>query len=112
MNYNSNGLQFCVCTKYSDNMVKAKKYRKISNVPNSSLFRPFGGKVKHIDEIVLNIDEFEALRLGEVYNLKQKEAAKRMWISQSTFNRLISSARRKIANAIVNGKTIRIEGKR
>jgi predicted DNA-binding protein (UPF0251 family) len=47
--------------------------------------------------------------LTEIYNLKQKEAAKRMWISQPTFNRIISSARKKIANAIINGKTIRIE---
>ena len=93
-------------------MVKKKKYRKISHFPNSLLFKPFGAKIKYIDEIVLTIDEFEALRLSEVYNLKQKEAAKRMWISQPTFNRLISSARRKIANAIVNGKTIRIEVKK
>jgi len=93
-------------------MAKTKKYRKISHIPNSFLFKPFGGKIKHIDELVLSIDEFEALRLGDVYNLKQKEAAKRMWISQPTFHRLLSSARKKIANAIVNGKTIRIEGKR
>ena len=90
-------------------MAKRKKYRKIGHLPNSFLFKPVGAKIKQIEEIFLTIDEFEALMLSEIYNLKQKEAAKRMWISQSTFNRIISSARKKIANAIINGKTIRIE---
>ncbi|MEM3407938.1 MAG: DUF134 domain-containing protein [Candidatus Micrarchaeia archaeon] len=90
-------------------MPKKRKYRKIGSIPNVRLFKPFGNKVNHLDEIILTIDEFEALRLSELNNLKQKQAANRMWISQSTFNRLLKSARKKIALAIIAGKQIRIE---
>ncbi|MCS7109279.1 MAG: DUF134 domain-containing protein [Candidatus Micrarchaeota archaeon] len=93
-------------------MGRVRKYRKIGSIPKVRLFKPIGCKGQHLDEIVLTLDEFEALRLGDFNNLSQKIAANRMWISQPTFNRLLSSARRKLAIAIVMGKQIRIESKR
>lgn len=64
----------------------------------------------HLEESVLTIDEFEAIRLKDLQNLEQGECAEKMNISQPTFHRLIISARKTIADAIVNGKAIRIEG--
>jgi len=61
-------------------------------------------------ESVLTMDELEALRLKDLMGLGQEEAARKMKISQPTFNRLISSARKKVADALVNGKAIKIEG--
>ena len=61
-------------------------------------------------ESVLTVDEFEALRLKDLEGLEQETAAGRMAVSQPTFHRILSSARKKIADAIVNGKAIRIEG--
>ncbi|MCX8202518.1 MAG: DUF134 domain-containing protein [Candidatus Micrarchaeota archaeon] len=90
-------------------MPKKIKYRKIGSIPKARIFKPFGSKITHLDEVVLTLDEFEALRLGELNGLTQKQAANRMWISQPTFNRLLSSARKKIALAITTGKQIRIE---
>lgn len=63
----------------------------------------------NLEESILAKDEFEAIRLKDLLNLEQTECAEKMNISQPTFHRLIVSARRKIADAIVNGKAIKIE---
>jgi len=63
-----------------------------------------------LEEIILHVDEFEAVRLKDLEGLEQEECAKKMKISQPTFHRLILSARKKIADAIINGKAIKIEG--
>jgi predicted DNA-binding protein (UPF0251 family) len=64
-------------------------------------------KLKQVD---LSLDEFEAVRLADLEGLKQVEAAKKLRISRPTFSRIISSARNKIADGLVNIKAIRIEG--
>ena len=61
-----------------------------------------------MDEVVLELDEFEALRLADHESMYQEEAAKQMGISRQTFGRIIESAHRKIADALVNGKAIKI----
>jgi predicted DNA-binding protein (UPF0251 family) len=67
--------------------------------------------MRMLEEVVLLADELEALKLYEVDRLDQIEAAERMKISQPTFARLLGSANKKIAQAIVEGKAIRIEKK-
>jgi len=62
------------------------------------------------EEAVLTVDEFEAVRLKDLEGLEQCECAAKMEISQPTFHRLVTGARRKIADALTNGKTIRISG--
>jgi predicted DNA-binding protein (UPF0251 family) len=78
--------------------------------PNVTYFKPRGIPLVDLEETILNVDEFEAVRLKDLNDLEQEECAKRMNISQPTFNRLVRGARKKIADAIVNGKAIRIEG--
>jgi uncharacterized protein len=63
-----------------------------------------------LDEVVLTVDEFEAIRLKDVDGLEQEQSAQQMNISQPTFHRLYLEARRKIADIIVNGKALKIEG--
>ena len=58
----------------------------------------------------MNIDEFEAIRLKDLEQLEQTKAAEKMQISQPTFHRVLDSARKKVADALINGKAIRIEG--
>ena len=60
--------------------------------------------------VKLNVDEFEAMRLKDLQGLEQTAAADSMHISQPTFHRVIEAARKKVADALVNGKAIRIEG--
>jgi predicted DNA-binding protein (UPF0251 family) len=56
------------------------------------------------------MDEFEAVRLADFSGLRQKDAAKSMHISQQTFSRILRRARKRLADAIVNGKIIKIQG--
>jgi len=63
-----------------------------------------------LDEVVLGIDEFEALRLADLEGLYQEDAARQMGVSRQTFGRIVGSARRKVADALVSGKALRIDG--
>jgi predicted DNA-binding protein (UPF0251 family) len=73
-------------------------------------FRPSGAIVGKTEEVVLTFDEAEALRLADLEGLYQQAAAQRMGISRPTFGRIIESARRKTADALINGKRILIDG--
>lgn len=89
-------------------MPRPRRCRRVWALPNVTCFRPAGQQTS--GEAVLTVDEFEAVRLKDLLGMEQEEAAKKMNISQPTFHRLISSARKKIADALVSGKAIKIEG--
>jgi len=91
-------------------MPRPRLCRRVWFEPNVTYFKPAGIPVRELEEIILTVDEFEAIRLKDLEGLEQEEAAKKMNISQPTFFRLLDSARKKIADAMVNGKAIRIEG--
>jgi predicted DNA-binding protein (UPF0251 family) len=91
-------------------MPRPRIIRRVLFEPNINYFKPAGVPLSGLAEIVLTVDEFEAVRLKDLEGMEQEEAASKMKISQPTFHRLILSARKKIADAIVNGKAIRIEG--
>ena len=91
-------------------MPRPCKRRRVRGRPNSSYFKPAGIRKIDLEESVLAVDEFEAVRLKDLLNLDQSECAEKMNISQPTFHRLVMSARRKIADAIVSGKAIKIDG--
>ncbi len=65
--------------------------------------------MRHLEEVSLTREEMEAVKLKDYDNLGQTEAAKKMNTSQSTFQRILSSARKKISRSIVEGKALRIE---
>jgi len=91
-------------------MVRPRLCRRILAEPNVTYFKPRGIPLMQLEETILNVEEFEAVRLKDLEGLEQEECAKKMKISQPTFHRLVLSARKKIADAIINGKAIRIEG--
>jgi predicted DNA-binding protein (UPF0251 family) len=90
-------------------MVRPRICRRILSNPNSDYFKPRGIPMRELEESVLAMDEFEAINLKDLQGLEQSECAKKMNISQPTFHRLVVSARKKIADAIINGKAIKIE---
>ncbi|MFA5839003.1 MAG: DUF134 domain-containing protein [Candidatus Paceibacterota bacterium] len=90
-------------------MPRPCKRRRIRGNPNSNYFKPAGIPIRELNEVELDISEFEAIRLKDLEGLEQEECAKKMNISQPTFHRIISSARKNIADAIINGKAIKIE---
>jgi predicted DNA-binding protein (UPF0251 family) len=90
-------------------MVRPRLCRKIKFNPSVTYFKPQGIPLRELEEIILPLEEYEAIRLKDLEGLEQNECAKKMNISQPTFNRSIISARKKIAEAIIKGKAIKIE---
>jgi len=91
-------------------MPRPRLFRRVSFEPNVTYFKPAGIRLIELEESTVTVDEFEAIRLKDFLGMEQEEAAKKMNISQPTFHRLVLAARKKIADALVNGKAIRIEG--
>jgi len=91
-------------------MVRPCNYRHVHKEPGVTYFKPAGVPLSNLSEIVLLVEEFEAIRLKDLESLEQEECATKMNISQPTFHRLLLSARKKISDAIVNGKAIKIKG--
>jgi len=89
-------------------MPRPKIPRSINFQPNTYYFKPRGIPLRELEEIELQPDELEALKLYEIDNLEQTQAAVKMGISQPTFARLLAVANKKIAQAIIHGKAIKI----
>ena len=90
--------------------MRPKKIRWIKCAPGERCFRPLCKPLAKLQGVCLTLDEFEAVRLADLEEIKQEDAARRMRISRPTFSRIISSAHKKIADGLVNIKAIRIEG--
>lgn len=90
-------------------MTRRKILRCVRFNPKVSYFKPQGIPLRLLKEVNLGADELEALKLYEVDNISQTEAAEKMKISQPTFARILDSANKKIADALINGKAIRLE---
>jgi len=91
-------------------MARPLKCRRIGGPPQADYFKPRGVPMADLPEVHLTMDEVEAVRLADLLGLYQEEAAKRMDVSRQTFGNIIESARKKIADAIVNAKALKIEG--
>ncbi|MBN2458226.1 DUF134 domain-containing protein [Candidatus Woesearchaeota archaeon] len=91
-------------------MPRPRLCRRIWHEPCVRYFKPSGIWRRELCISTVTLDELESVRLKDVEGLEQKQAADKMSISQPTFHRLLLSARKKIADAVVNGKAIRIEG--
>lgn len=89
-------------------MARPIKPRRVSFNPNVVYFKPRAVPLSMLEEVDLSLDELEALRLCDLRNLEQTEAAKRMKISQSTLSRILISARKKVTEALIEGKAIKI----
>lgn len=91
-------------------MPRPEKERMIHEPPLFSVFKPVGIAGRSLNQILLSLDEYEAFRLADYIGLSHEEAAEEMEISRSTFTRLIEKARKKIADFIIKGKLLTIEG--
>lgn len=92
------------------NMARPFKCRQIWSNPNFHYFKPRAVPLAILKEIILTVDEAETLRLKDLEKLDQIEAAEKMNIHQSTFQRTLTRAREKVSDAIINGKAIKIQG--
>jgi predicted DNA-binding protein (UPF0251 family) len=91
-------------------MVRPLKDRYVAFNPETSYFKPRGVPMLDLEEVALTLDECEAMRLADLIGLSHAEAGQRMGVSRATFGRIIEKARKTVAEAIIKGKAIRIEG--
>jgi len=92
-------------------MPRPKNCRRICCDIDSRFFKPRGIPLVDLEIVNLGLDELESLRLADQLGLSQAKAAKEMNVSQPTFNRILSSARKKVADCLVEGKAIKIDDK-
>lgn len=85
-------------------------WRRVNYLPQITYFKPAGVPLTQLQEIRLSIEEAEAIRLKDLEGLEQEECAKKMNISRSTFARELNSGRQKVADALINGRAIKIDG--
>lgn len=91
-------------------MARPVKRRRVASFPEVSYLKPAGMHLRDLEDVGLTVEEAEAIRLKDLEELNQEDAAQRMRISRPTFHRVLRSARRKVADVLLNGKALRIEG--
>jgi predicted DNA-binding protein (UPF0251 family) len=90
-------------------LARPVKWRRIENMPRFQHFTPLG-QGQRSEENILKLEELEAIRLKDLEGLEQEDCASRMEISRPTFQRILTAAREKVADSLIHGKGIRIEG--
>jgi predicted DNA-binding protein (UPF0251 family) len=91
-------------------MSRPPKCRRVEFLPNTTYFKPAGIPLRDLEEVGISIEEVEAIRLKDLEGLEQEQGAEKMNISRPTFQRILASARQKLADALLNGKAMKIEG--
>lgn len=91
-------------------MVRPRKPRRVAFLPGVTYFKPRGIPLRLLEEVQLSLEELEAIRLKDLEELEQEDAASLMGVSRPTFQRILEQARHKVAEALVQGKALRIEG--
>ncbi|PJI07752.1 MULTISPECIES: DUF134 domain-containing protein [Clostridium] len=91
-------------------MPRPIKFRKVESLPKYTYFVPEGIRKCELHEILIKVEELEAMRLKDIEELNQEECAEKMHVSRQTFQNIIDSARKKVALALTEGKAINISG--
>lgn len=91
-------------------MSRPPKCRRVEFLPELTYFKPAGVPMRDLAEVILSVEELEAIRLKDLNGLEQEDCAVNMGVSRPTYHRILSAARAKVADALVNGKAIRVEG--
>lgn len=91
-------------------MSRPPKCRRVEFVPQLTYFKPAGVPIRDLTEVTLTIEELEAIRLKDLKGLEQEACAEKMGVSRPTYHRILTSARQKVAEALIKGKAIKVEG--
>jgi predicted DNA-binding protein (UPF0251 family) len=91
-------------------MPRPINYRRVAHLPQVNYYKPIGIPLAILQQTILTVDELEAIRLADLQGLYQEQAAEKMNVSRQTFGRILESAHKKIADALVSGKALSIQG--
>ncbi|MBU1669635.1 MAG: DUF134 domain-containing protein [Actinobacteria bacterium] len=100
----------CPFNREERTLPRPRKPRFVAAEPGTRYFKPQGIPLRELESVILSVEELEAVRLVDEEGLYQEAAAERMEVSRQTFQRILRGARRKVADALVNGKALGIEG--
>ena len=91
-------------------MPRPRKRRILSTAPRSAVYKPAGVPLNDLSSVSLLYEELEALRLSDLESLNQEQAARQMGVSRSTYQRILTRARRQVSLALVKGLALHVEG--
>ncbi|KUO73577.1 MAG: hypothetical protein APF81_05045 [Desulfosporosinus sp. BRH_c37] len=91
-------------------MPRPRKWRKVCCLPESNRFGPLNSPINQEHFVTMTVDEYETIRLIDLEGFTQEECADQMKIARTTVQRIYNDARKKLAESLVNGKVLRIEG--
>ena len=91
-------------------MARPRKWRKVCCLPRSDQFGPLNDAIDSKNVVIMSIEEYETIRLIDLDGFTQEQCAEQMAIARTTVQGMYSSARKKMAELVVNGKGLRIEG--
>lgn len=91
-------------------MSRPPKCRRVEFLPQLTYFKPAGVPIRELTEVIMTVEELEAIRLKDLMGLEQEACAEKMGVSRPTYHRILTSARQKIAEALINGRAIKVEG--
>lgn len=91
-------------------MARPRKCRKVCCLPECSRFGPLDSMVDEEQYVTMTVDEYETIRLIDLEGLTQEECSNQMNVARTTVQSIYNDARKKIAESVVNGKVLKIEG--
>lgn len=91
-------------------MPRPRKWRKVCGLPQSDRFGPLNHTINQEHFVIMTVEEYETIRLIDLEGFTQEECSKQMHIARTTVQSIYNNARKKIAESLVNGKVLRIEG--
>ncbi|QXM05134.1 DUF134 domain-containing protein [Crassaminicella indica] len=91
-------------------MARPRKWRRVCFLPKVNTFGPIDDFNNIKEYIYMTVEEYEAIRLMDLEGLTQEESANLMGIARTTLQRIYEEARKKLANCLINGKALKIEG--
>jgi len=91
-------------------MARPRKWRSVCCLPESSSFGPLSAPQDPEQPVIMTVDEYETVRLIDLAGFNQEECAEKMGIARTTVQRIYNEARKKLAESLVNGKVLHIEG--
>ncbi len=91
-------------------MPRPRKRRRVCGLPNYKMFGPLNGTINQGEPIILTVEEYEVIRLIDLEGLEQEQCGERMNVARSTVQRMYIDAKKKVADSLVNGMVLKIEG--
>ena len=91
-------------------MPRPRKWRRVCELPQIDSFGPLAAVASQHEVVIMTVDEYETIRWIDVEGLMQEECAARMNVARTTVQKIYNDARRKLGLALVEGRTLRIEG--